>query len=296
MRNKYRFTAVLLTAVAACSVLFVCFFRSGEQQKDSGTLNVVTSFYPVYLAAANVVGNCEDIRVRSLSEPQTGCLHDYVLTPEDMRLLSGADLFLVNGGGMETFLEEVAKQYPSLTIVKTADGLLTDENAHVWMGLSCYRAQVDAVCQALCNASEENGRQLREHAAEYDAKLAELETQQKELRDVLAGRKVISFHEAYEYLAADYGLDIVYTLDLDEERQVSAGEVADVVRAAEEEGADVILAEALYGEKTAKTIQKEADVTVCFLDTLVRGDVDRDSYINGMQKNIRLLKEAFGVN
>ncbi len=298
MKAKYRFTAVLLLSVAACAALFVRVYGTGRQAERAGGEGIlaVASFYPVYVAAEQVAGGCENIRIECLSEPQSGCLHDFVLTPEDMQLLSSADLFLVNGGGMETFLEEVAAQYPSLTVAETADGLVSEENAHAWMGIAKYRAQVDAVLNALCKASEDDAPQLKANAAAYDAKLMTLKEQQEALRDVLAGSKVISFHEAYEYLAEDYGLEIVYTLDLDEERQVSAGEVADVLKTVKEEGVRVILAEELYGADMAETIRKEADVAVCFLDTLVRGDYGADSYIDGMQQNINLLKEAFGVN
>lgn len=43
------------------------------------------------------------------------------------------------------------------------------------------------------------------------------------------GRSVVLFQEAYEYLTRDLGLEVSYVLDLDEERQVSAGEVSDVM-------------------------------------------------------------------
>ena len=296
MKAKYRFVAVLLLSVAACAALFVKAYGTEKQAGQGNRLFVAASFYPVYIAAENVVGSCEGISVKCLSEPQSGCLHDFVLTPEDMQTLSSADLFLVNGGGMETFLEEVAAQYPSLTVAETADGLVAEENAHAWMGIAKYRAQVGAVSDAICQAAKGDVQQLKANAARYDAKLQGLQEQQEGLRDAIAGSKVVSFHEAYEYLAEDYGLEIVYTLDLDEERQVSAGEVADVLKAVKDGGVRVILAEGAYGAKMAETVQKEADVAVCFLDTLVRGDYGADSYIDGMQQNINLLKEAFGVN
>jgi len=31
----------------------------------------------------------------------TGCLHDYQLTPDDLKTLSGASVFIVNGGGSD---------------------------------------------------------------------------------------------------------------------------------------------------------------------------------------------------
>lgn len=296
MKRKYGFVAAMLFAVLAGTVLFVQLYGSGAAAGKGEKLRVVTSFYPVYIAAANVAAGCGGIEVLNLSEPQTGCLHDFVLTPEDMQVLSDADLFLINGGGMETFLEEVASQYPSLTVEETADGLLEGENTHVWMGIGQYRAQVKAISDILTRFAEEYAEEIKANTARYDGKLAGLQSQQEELRDAIAGRKIISFHEAYEYLAADYGLEIVCSLDLDEERQVGAGEAADVLKAVREDGADILFAEELYGRELAETIQKEADVTVCYLDTLVRGDYDLDSYINGMQENINRITAAFKEN
>jgi zinc transport system substrate-binding protein len=44
----------------------------------------------------------------------------------------------------------------------------------------------------------------------------------------------------------------------------------------------------------AETLQKETDVTVIYLDPLNRGDYDKDSYLEGMTRNIELLEQAFG--
>lgn len=101
------------------------------------------------------------------------------------------------------------------------------------------------------------------------------------------------FHEAYEYVAEEFGMQVSYVMDLDEERQVSAGEVADVVRTVTDGGVRVILAEELYGKDMGDTVESETDAKICYLDTLVRGDYDADSYLNAMQQNITLLKEAF---
>ena len=61
--------------------------------------------------------------LENLSEPQTGCLHDYQLTAADMKLLSKADVFIVNGGGIESFLSDVAESYPNLKIIQACDGI-----------------------------------------------------------------------------------------------------------------------------------------------------------------------------
>ena len=67
--------------------------KTGETDK----LTVVTSFYPVYLLAQEIVQGAEGIRLENMAQPQTGCLHDYELSISDMKLLETADIFIING-------------------------------------------------------------------------------------------------------------------------------------------------------------------------------------------------------
>ena len=43
-----------------------------QEQTDGQELTVVTSFYPMYIAAENVIGDADGVRLENLSEPQTG--------------------------------------------------------------------------------------------------------------------------------------------------------------------------------------------------------------------------------
>lgn len=104
---------------------------------------------------------------------------------------------------------------------------------------------------------------------------------------------MVVFHEAYEYIVQEYGLTLAGEMNLDEERQVSAGEVADILHAIEENHVSVVLAEKLYGTDMGKMVAKQSGVKVIYLDTLTRGDYSADSYLEGMKNNIEQLKEAF---
>jgi zinc transport system substrate-binding protein len=216
-----------------------------------------------------------------------------------MKLLSTADVFIINGGGIESFMEEVAAAYPKLTVVEACENttLLADEdeeNAHAWMSIAAYETQVQTIANALSEADAEHGTVYEQNAAAYIEKLRSLEERQEAVSRNISGQSVILFHEAYDYVAEDYGLQVSCVLDLDEERQVSAGEVADVLAAIRDDGATYILAEEQYGRSMAETLQKETDVTVIYLDPLNRGDYDKDSYLEGMTRNIELLEQAFG--
>ena len=82
-------------------------------------------------------------------------------------------------------------------------------------------------------------------------------------------------------------------MDLDEERQVRAGEVAEVLEVIEHDGIKYIFAEELYGTSMCEMVKREADVKVIYLDPLNRGDYDADSYLNAMRNNMKLIREAF---
>lgn len=323
-QNKYIFVLIMLLAIAVAGGIFTtAYVRQEEQRGTDGTIKVVTSFYPIYIATENVIGNNPNVTLQNLSEPQTGCMHDYQLTPQDMILLSNADIFIVNGGGIEGFLTEVAKEYPDLTIIYATDGLELlgeeehseeehiheheeahgeeehahehgEENAHAWMNTELYAGMVQNIAEGLSQADRERQETYQENSVKYCEKIQKLTDQIEELKKELSGREVIIFHEAYEYVAQQYGMHVAYCLDLDEERQVSAGEVAEVMEQIQENQVSVVLAEELYGKSMGDTVEKEGECKVYYLDSLTRGAYEKDSYLNVMQNNIDLMREIAG--
>ncbi|MBP3678366.1 MAG: zinc ABC transporter substrate-binding protein [Agathobacter sp.] len=324
MKNKYVFVLVMLLSILIVSFGFTNIFVSHHQPAEDEDFVVVTSFYPMYIATMNVIGDTEGVTLKNLSEPQTGCLHDFQLTPADMKLLSTADVFVINGGGIESFMEEIAEQYPDLVVIEACEGIELlcetaahghehelevehshdedadsheghnhDINAHAWMSVELYRKQVENIASGLIKIAPQLSESFLANAGEYDRKLEELQVEQGNLLALTQGEEVIMFHCAYDYVAEDLELEVTFCMDLDEERQVSAGEVAEVLEVIEHHGVKYIFAEALYGTDMCEMVQKEADVEVIYLDPLNRGEYEADSYIEGMRNNLKLIDEAF---
>ena len=118
-KRKALFMIGLLAMAFGLTAVVVAF---AEKKEASDGLLCVTSFYPVQLLAEAVSEGAEGVTVRNLTENHSGCIHDYTLTTQDMRLLSEAELFVINGGEMELFLEKAAAEYKELTIVDTSEG------------------------------------------------------------------------------------------------------------------------------------------------------------------------------
>ena len=372
MKNKCKFVGIMFLCILIVCTLAVMAYEhayehtagktgaAGETSDASDSakntdeaddmLTVVTSFYPMYIATLNIVDGVEGVRLENLSEPQTGCLHDFQLTPEDMKLLSTADVFVINGGGIESFMSDVAKAYPKLDVVEACEdvALLSeddadsdhdhdhdadaesdsdhdhdhdadaesdsdhdhdheadaesdsahdhdhgDENAHAWMSVPRYRTMVQTIASRLAEKDAKHADEYYANAKAYDAKLAVLEEKINSIKSLTNGQNIIIFHEAYAYVADDFSMNACYLLDLDEERSVSAGEIKQVISAIKNDGVSVILAEELYGKSMGDTVSRETDVHVVYIDPLNRGEYDKDSYLDGMEHNIELIKEAF---
>jgi zinc/manganese transport system substrate-binding protein/zinc transport system substrate-binding protein len=100
---------------------------------DDGKIHVLCSFFPMYLFAQNVVGNTPGVSVDLMLPSQLGCPHDYDLTPDDVKRIAQADLYVMNGAGLESFGEEqVRSANPKVVIVDTSRGIesLLDADSH----------------------------------------------------------------------------------------------------------------------------------------------------------------------
>lgn len=302
----------------------VCLLAGGSKQvnKEDEFL-LVTSFYPMYVLAENLTAGVEGITVSNLTENQTGCLHDYQLTSRDMKLLSKADAFLVNGAGMELFMEKVLENNAELPVIEASRGITllegighshnhesehgTDqdeashdshahaENGHVWMDVERYRIQLATVTEELIRLLPEKKDALEAASAAYDAKLQTLSQYAEELKKEASKTPVVIFHEAFAYLAESLGMEVLMSLSLDEETVPSAGEIAEVIEEINYHGGAFIFIEQEYAEYADK-ILAETDAVAVYLNPLTTGDGNADSYYQEMQKNLDIMFRVFGSN
>ena len=141
------------------SIIFAISILPGIQgaQAASNPVHITTSFYPMYIAALNITKGVPGIELRNLTKPMSGCLHDYSITTDDMKQLSNTDIFVVNGAGMESFLDKVVKQLPKVKIVTASNGIelikgAEGNNPHVWVSVSLHIKQIQNIASQLALA------------------------------------------------------------------------------------------------------------------------------------------------
>lgn len=302
---------ILAFCLAAAMLLGGCGktdVHTEETGAETEGLTVVTSFYPIYLLAANVTDGVDGVALKNMTQPQTGCLHDYELTTEDMKTLEGADVLFINGLGMESFLDKVMGQYPDLFIVDTSTGSVTlagddhghahegeaegeEENAHIWLNPSNGVKQAEVICDALSQADPANADKYAENTAAF-AKSMESVIAQAEAIQAAPGTEVAVFHEGLAYLADLCDMEVGVGIYADENEEPSAKEMAEAAEEIKEDGIKLLLAADDAGMKYAETLAEETGATVVELNPITSGELNKDVYRLGMERNLQTLADA----
>ena len=280
----------------AAAVLLPLALSSCSEAEHSG-IRVTASFYPVYIIAENVVGEVPGIDLRSMAQPQTGCLHDYQLTTADMRSLEDTDLFIVNGGGMESFLDNALELFPELDVIDTSAGVTSleghdhghtghdhGENSHYWMYPENAVVQAENICGALSEICPEYADEFRQNTDAFKESVSGIETFDGK------GISVCVFNEAFEYLHLSYGFDVAAVVEMDENETPSAKELAEIITEINEGGIDLLIAADDASKTVADTIARETGAGVVVLDPMLTGDPVPERYTEAMNENARILK------
>ncbi|MCL1925879.1 MAG: metal ABC transporter substrate-binding protein [Syntrophorhabdaceae bacterium] len=271
-------------------------------------LRVLTTFLPMHVFTMNVTAGITGISVDMMLPSSLGCPHDYALTASDMRKIAGADILIANGMGMENFLDTVArKANPQLLVIETTSSvspLLTtekenhkahaheDKNPHTWVSPKNAIIQVRAIEKALGDASPENRGKLHANANAYIKRLESLDRKYREASARFRNRNIVTSHNAFDYLAQEYGLTIAGRIEDVPGQEPSAGEIRALLQTIREKKVPAIFAEPQNTKRIIDIIAREAGIPVFPLDPVVTGQAAPTSYEDAMLLNLKTLTES----
>ncbi|MBE6008685.1 MAG: hypothetical protein E7235_05755 [Lachnospiraceae bacterium] len=290
-----------------CAVILLL---SGCTDKASEDSVITTSFYPVYLTAINITKNT-DTEITTLAKPSTGCLHDYQLTSGDIRKLNDSALFIINGAGMEDgFIGEVINSNDNIDVLDSSYGTHAIENteecadehsheehdhshamnSHIWLMPHNVIRQAENITQKLREIYPDNSDVYNVNLNDYTKKLKELDEAYEKLyidKDI----KAIILNDGFEYLCTPYGIEVAFTIELDENTTTSAKELASITDSARN-GSYIIMAPKGEHSAFAASLSRELGIPVFELDPITYGELENHNYyIEAMEYNYSVLKE-----
>jgi ABC-type Zn uptake system ZnuABC Zn-binding protein ZnuA len=275
-------------------------------QVDAAGVPVVTTTTILADLVRQVGG--DRVRVESLV-PKGGEVHTFDPTPSDIRRVTDARLVVRNGLGLDDWLGDLVSdtgtQAPIVALGEDLPGVTPiagtepgeAANPHLWMNVAYASAYAERIGEALEAVDPDGAQAYRANLAGFQERLAALD---EDTRTQLGGipeanRTVISFHDAFPYFAAAYGLTIDGTVVDAPGQDPSAGQVAALVSRIREGGVQAIFAEAQFNPDIVDTIAAETGATVVsdlYTDSV--GDPPQDTYEGLMRWNVDRVVAALG--
>ncbi len=297
-----RFLIVFLLSATMTTATACTAGTTNNMNNKDEDFHIVTSFYPMYVFTKNIVGTTPGVSIENMTQPQTGCLHDYSLKPSDLKTLETADAFVINGAGMESFLDKVLVQYTNLTIIEAGKDipLLKDKNGetnpHIWVSVSGAIAEVKQIAKQLSVADPIHAKDYNNNAESYIESLEALSKTMHESLSPYEGEAIVTFHEAFPYFADEFKLLIVAVIEREPGSEPGAGELADTLNIIREKNVHALFAEPQYSTRAAQTIADETGAKIYSLDPFVTGSTDDplDRYQTVMLENMKTLISALG--
>lgn len=286
-------------------------FTSCTKKTDPNKLKLVTSFYPIYIMALNITDGVDKVELVNMAEQNTGCLHDFQLRTEDMKNIEDSNALIINGAGMESFLDKILGEIPNKPIIDSSIGidLLEGEvhhhdedehdhddalvNPHIWVSVSNYIKQVRNISEGIIALDPENKERYQSNTEKYISKLSELRDEMHSGLDNITKRDIITLHGSFDYFAEEFGLNIEAVINHEPNTEPSSKEIRETIEVINEEGNDIpLFVEPQYPSTSAEIISRETGAKVYMLDSCVTGNISKDAYIEAMRKNLSVLKEA----
>ena len=288
-------------------VLFLnaCTGNDPELQKKETT--VATSFYPVYIFTLNLLNGIEELNVKCMAEQSVGCLHDYTLTAKDAKLLNDAQVLVINGAGMENFLQDAFESAENLSVIDSSKNIELickeehhheeddhhhHENSHIWLSVGNAKKQVENIKNGLLNEFPQHKSKIEENYSEYINRLNVLEEERKRVLSIAKDLNTISFHGAFEYLALDLGFDISVTIESDEGYEPSAKELANLSNKIQNDNIKALFVDPNYSGSSAEILKRETNTEIYVINPVISGVEKLTAYEDIMKDNYSIILKA----
>ncbi|WP_274365370.1 metal ABC transporter substrate-binding protein [Paenibacillus thermotolerans] len=321
---------MLFAAVLTLGIASGC--AADKNTLVEGKINVVTSFFPLYDFSKQIGGD----HVNVVNMVPTGVEpHDWTPKSRDMTNIAKAQMFVYQGAGFEGWTEDVLGgiDKSKLVVVEASKGIELlpaspnahdehdehdehddhddhDDHAseshgshaeggfdpHTWLSPSSALIMAENIKNGLTEADPE-------HAADYESNYEALAAQIKALddsfRQQLSGvskREIVVQHQAFGYLARDYGLVEVSLMGLSHEAEPTAQNLKEISDFIKEHDVHYIFTEELLSDALAKTLANDLGVETLVLHPL-EGLTDEEAksgatYVSLMEQNLNHLLKA----
>lgn len=294
----------------------------GRTAPASKKYTVITTVFPAYDWAREIIGDSENVELILLSDKGVD-LHSYQATAADMVKIAACDLFLYVGGESDEWVEEVLSAVPNETRTELSlmdilsDRLHEEEEVegmqirshedaaeeaydeHVWLSVRNASAACEEIAEALCRMDNANASIYRENKAAYQRRLAGLD-EAFLARDFSRDTLMFCDRFPFRYLVEDYKLRYYAAFSgCSGDSEASFATVLFLSEKAEELGLTTLLCLEASDGQIARTVAgclPGQEMTICRLNSMqsvsLADSQNGITYLSLMEENLNTIAKA----
>lgn len=279
-----RFGALLLAMI---------FFITGCKvavQQEPKKLNVVTTIFPLADLVSTIGGNF--VKVDTLVPPGSSP-HSYEPKPSDVAKLAQADMVLVVGAGLDDWVVKMAKSSgideekivdvsKFVTLQKGTGEESQSDDPHYWLSPKRLLEAVDDIQKTMSERDQKNSTKYSQGKEDLVLLLETIDHDLWTKIGVLKSKDIVTFHDAFGYLASDYGLKIMGVIELAPGTEPTPQHMQSIEDQIKNMGVKAVFAEPQLSSKVTESLKNDLGIAVGILDPL--GGIEGRMTYSGLMK------------
>jgi zinc transport system substrate-binding protein len=279
---------------------------------------VAAASYPVWLFTRYLNHGRDFFRVELMTNPETGCPHEFNPRPRDLERLTQTKNLVENGLGLEVYLRRALRVAPpDIFIIDASQGVPTllnntgrvevpgdpaqtsvTPNPHIFLSPKNASIMAANIAKGLSEKDPAGTEHYKDRLGRFQASMTTLEEEIRAFRVGHRGYKVVTSHGFMDYLAQEMGLAIIADIEPAPEVPPSPARLAGLAGIIRELGVSAILVEPHADLSQAKTLGSETRIPVAMVDPATSGSSDppEDYYQQVIRSDIVMLAKLLPVN
>ncbi|MBP7602292.1 MAG: zinc ABC transporter substrate-binding protein [Spirochaetes bacterium] len=282
-------TSPRAAAAFASILVFAALLSCGRDRESARAdeIQMAVSIFPVCDIARSVAGSRASV---FHAVPPGANPHTFEPVPSVVKRLQESRVFLGVHPEFDGWMEKYLKKDTNVSYLLERNH---HENPHIWLSIKGGRDIARHIADRLSTVDPEGAHYYRNNLVSFEKTLDELDRRIAGMLRLLAYRKFIQWHPSWDYFAAEYGLEIVDTIEKGHGHEPSVRDFNRLVRRARTEGVRVIVIDLKVQSGAAAALARESGAALLQLDAI--GDEDdpvANGYVRLMEHNARLFANA----
>lgn len=316
----------ILLFLSLALVLTSCTNWAPENTQTSKDTITVTSTITPFASIANYIG-WEKVEVNSIIQPGFSP-HSFEMKPSDIKNLQNSDLILSTGLEIDNF---IVKNISEKNILQLKDSIELLEghdhhnhhedehhedehnedehhedehhedehhedeeiffDPHFWLSLENGNIIAEKITESLSQLDPENKQYYENNLENFKKESWEIKNNFSLWND---SQDFIIFHEAFNYLFAEFGISDEKVLVLEETagREPSVWEMKTIIDEINKRSVKIVYKEPQFESKLIDTLQSQHNLEIYILDPLWN-TIDKNGYLHNIESNLNNLKNLY---